>query len=240
MKTPLAQWEAQMEALVEGIFADQLQPHDITVRLIRALEDSAVGSRPPATHYIVRFNASDAERLLRERPALAEELAEALVQAAREAHFTLPRQPEIVILPDDDLKPRQMAVVPDVSFSDLSHTQGLIPPQPRSVRPPAVNISAFLIINGKRTLPLDQPLMNIGRRKDNQIILDDLSVSRSHAQLRLRFGKYMLYDLGSHSGTLVNGRRIQECVLQPGDVITLGGVQLIYGEGTISQVPGQE
>jgi hypothetical protein len=239
MKTPLAQWEAQMEALVEGIFADQLQPHDITVRLIRALEDSVVGSRPPATHYIVRFNTSDAERLLRERPALADELAEALVQAAREAHFTLPRQPEIAILPSDDLKPRQMAVVPDVSFSELSHTQGLTPP-PRTVRRPAVSIPAFLIINGKRTLPLDQPLMNIGRRKDNQIILDDLSVSRSHAQLRLRFGKYVLYDLGSHSGTLVNGRRIQECVLQPGDVITLGAVQLIYGEGTVSQVPVPE
>jgi len=55
-------------------------------------------------------------------------------------------------------------------------------------------------------------------------------VSRSHAQLRLRFGHYVVYDLGSTAGTFVNGQRIEECVLRPGDVISLGGVPVIYGE----------
>jgi hypothetical protein len=239
MKKPLAQLESQMESLVEGIFADQLQPPDITVRLARALEDSAAGGRLPVTHYIVRLSTSDAERLLAERPALADELAEALVQIAREAHYTLPRRPEIVILPGEDLKPRHVVVMPDTSSGDFAATQGLTPVP--HIRPhPAPNIAAFVIVNGKRTVPLDQPIINIGRRRDNQIILDDVTVSRAHAQLRLRFGKYMVYDLGSHSGTLVNGQRIQECVLQPGDVITLGNVQLIYGEGTVSQVPAVE
>ena len=239
MKKPLAQLESQMESLVEGILADQLQPPDITVRLVRALEDSATGGRLPVTHYLVRLNTADAERLLGGRPALADELADALVQAAREAHYTLPRRPEIVILPGDDVKPRQVVVTPDVNQADTSATQGLTP-VPHVRRQPAPTIAAFVIVNGKRTVPLDQAIMNIGRRKDNQIILDDITVSRSHAQLRLRFGKYMVYDLGSHSGTLVNGRRIQECVLEPGDVITLGHVQLIYGEGTVSQVPAVE
>jgi pSer/pThr/pTyr-binding forkhead associated (FHA) protein len=57
-------------------------------------------------------------------------------------------------------------------------------------------------------------------------------VSRRHAQLRLRFGRYTLYDLDSQSGTLVNGQPVQEWVLQPGDVMSLGGVNLIYTEDT--------
>jgi pSer/pThr/pTyr-binding forkhead associated (FHA) protein len=89
---------------------------------------------------------------------------------------------------------------------------------------------AFVILDGERTISLREPVLNLGRRLDNQIIVDDPRVSRSHAQLRLRFGHYVVYDLGSTGGTFVNGKRIEECVLRPGDVISLGGVPVIYGE----------
>ena len=85
-------------------------------------------------------------------------------------------------------------------------------------------------MDGRRTINLTGSVINIGRRLDNQIIVDDARVSRSHAQLRLRFGHYVVYNLGSTGGTFVNGRRVEECVLRPGDVISLGGVPLIYGE----------
>jgi pSer/pThr/pTyr-binding forkhead associated (FHA) protein len=44
----------------------------------------------------------------------------------------------------------------------------------------------------------------------------------------------VIYDLGSSGGTLVNGDRVSECLLQPGDVINLAGVQVIYGEDTLT------
>jgi pSer/pThr/pTyr-binding forkhead associated (FHA) protein len=75
-------------------------------------------------------------------------------------------------------------------------------------------------------------VVSIGRRFDNHIILDDSRVSRAHAQLRLRFGHYVVYDLSSTGGTFVNDKRVEECVLRPGDVISLGGVTMIYGEDT--------
>jgi hypothetical protein len=228
-----------VEALVEGIFANPLEPQDLILALTRALEDSTGGGRTPAAHYVVRLNPADVERLQQEYPALAANLAEALLQAAREAHLTLAHLPDIVLLPGEDIRPRALLVVADVNRAgDLSATQSLTPlPAAPATPPPAPAAGAFLILNGTRTVPLDQPVMNIGRRMDNDLILEDNRVSRIHAQIRQRFGRYMLYDLGSRGGTCVNGQRVVECVLQPGDVITLGGTQLIYGEGIISHVP---
>jgi pSer/pThr/pTyr-binding forkhead associated (FHA) protein len=87
-----------------------------------------------------------------------------------------------------------------------------------------------LIIEGRRHFPLDRTVVNVGRRLDNQLILDDPRVSRTHAQLRVREGRYVLFDLGSTSGTIVNGRRVHQHVLRPGDVITIAGTSIVYGE----------
>jgi pSer/pThr/pTyr-binding forkhead associated (FHA) protein len=89
---------------------------------------------------------------------------------------------------------------------------------------------AVLVLTGDRNIPLSQPVVNIGRRRDNDVILDHPGVSRHHAQLRLRFGRYMLFDLGSTRGTMVNGQPIREAVLQSGDVIRMADVTLIYVE----------
>jgi len=86
---------------------------------------------------------------------------------------------------------------------------------------------AYLIVNGQTYVPL-RSVTNIGRRRDNTIVLDDPRVSRHHCQLRYRFGAYVLYDLGSRAGTYVNNQRISEVVLQPGDVIALAGERLVY------------
>jgi pSer/pThr/pTyr-binding forkhead associated (FHA) protein len=98
---------------------------------------------------------------------------------------------------------------------------------------PAAALGASLVSGeDRRVIPLDREVVNVGRSRQNHVILDDQRVSRHHAQLRLRFGRYTLYDLDSRSGTLVNGQPVQEWVLQPGDVIALGDVNLIYTEDT--------
>ena len=60
--------------------------------------------------------------------------------------------------------------------------------------------------------------------------LDNALISRTHAQIRARHGRFMLFDLGSKSGTLVHGIAIKQHILRPGDVITIADVQLVYGE----------
>ena len=89
-------------------------------------------------------------------------------------------------------------------------------------------------MNGSTLLPLHLPVINLGRRHDNQIVIDDPRVSRSHAQLRAIRGHYLLFDLNSTGGTFINGIQITQLALKPGDVISLAGVQLIYGEEQLS------
>ncbi|GAA0930634.1 hypothetical protein GCM10009558_043740 [Virgisporangium aurantiacum] len=71
----------------------------------------------------------------------------------------------------------------------------------------------------------------IGRAPDNDIVLDDLQVSRYHAELLDTPGGLKLVDLGTHNGTFVNGRRLSEADLRPGDLLSFGRHQLVV-DGT--------
>ena len=88
----------------------------------------------------------------------------------------------------------------------------------------------FLIIEGVKVHPLNETVVNIGRRLENQLVIDDPRVSRNHAQLRAIKGRFVLFDLNSTGGTFVNGQRTSQTVLYPGDVISLAGVALIFGQ----------
>ncbi len=94
-------------------------------------------------------------------------------------------------------------------------------------RPPA-----FLIVDGKKVFIIEKDSFNIGRKKDNDIIIDSPHVSRHHANIRFIDNQYVLFDLESTVGTSVNGKRTQTAVLQAGDVISVGGVPVIFGMGT--------
>ncbi|MGD8849638.1 MAG: FHA domain-containing protein, partial [Anaerolineales bacterium] len=85
-------------------------------------------------------------------------------------------------------------------------------------------------VDGDRHFPLSRPVINIGRRLDNHLIIEDQRISRTHAQIRIRAGRFEIFDLNSSAGTLVNGRAVNHHILQPGDVIALADTRLVYGE----------
>jgi hypothetical protein len=67
----------------------------------------------------------------------------------------------------------------------------------------------------------------IGRHTSCDVVLGDLPVSRRHARLRFRDGRWILQDLESRNGTCVNGERVGRCELRPGDRIEIGPRRLI-------------
>jgi pSer/pThr/pTyr-binding forkhead associated (FHA) protein len=89
---------------------------------------------------------------------------------------------------------------------------------------------AFVVIDGVKVFPLTESVVTIGRRLGNTLVIDDVRVSRLHAQLRAINNRYVLFDLESSGGTFLNGRKISQAVVYPGDVISLAGVDLIYGQ----------
>ncbi len=75
---------------------------------------------------------------------------------------------------------------------------------------------------------LDQELVTIGRRPNNDLHIDNLAVSGSHAVVRTIGNDSFLEDLDSTNGTMVNGKPIKKHILQHGDVIELGKYQIRY------------
>lgn len=68
----------------------------------------------------------------------------------------------------------------------------------------------------------DRPPRVIGRGKDCEVVVPDLSVSRHHAQLLQEHGQVTIADLGSSNGTFVNGVLVASALLAPGDIVAVG------------------
>jgi pSer/pThr/pTyr-binding forkhead associated (FHA) protein len=97
---------------------------------------------------------------------------------------------------------------------------------------PTTNTSApeknvFLIINQQIT-SIQKSVTRLGRQLDNDIVFQETSVSRNHAEIRYEDDKYILYDQKSTAGTFVNGLKIDRCVLNSGDLISLATIQFMF------------
>jgi len=90
--------------------------------------------------------------------------------------------------------------------------------------------AAFLIVGGTKVYSLDHAVTNIGRRLDNHLVVDDPRVSRYHSQVRYARGRFIIFDLNSTGGTFVNGQRTTQSALYPGDVISLAGLPIVFGQ----------
>ena len=92
--------------------------------------------------------------------------------------------------------------------------------------------SAMLIIHrganrGARFL-LDSPETSIGRSGENNVLLDDVTVSRKHANIRRTGERFELIDLGSLNGTYVNNNSIARATLTSGDESQFGKFHMLF------------
>jgi len=160
-------------------------------------------------------------------PQAQAELAEGLAQALAQHGMELIQPPHVTLASDPTLTSKEIRAISWHSRDPLTFTALIeTPAEPTDALPPG----AFLVVGGKRHFPLTQSIVSIGRRLDNQLVLDDPHVSRSHAQLRSQRGKFVVVDLNSTGGTRVNGLVIRQHALRPGDVIDIAGIELVYGQ----------
>lgn len=91
--------------------------------------------------------------------------------------------------------------------------------------------------------PFTKPYVTVGGRKykiEEQCVIgrssactvcitNDKKISREHVKIEHCNGKWLLRDMGSHSGTKLNGAKVTEHVLKPGDIIELGSTTVKFG-----------
>lgn len=247
----LERLEAVASRVIEGwsarLFRAKLQPVQIAKRVIRAMEAHQTISLAKTfvpNSYLVSLSPADYAQFEQYKRSLERDLAEAVLGAARDRSFTLLAYPTVELEQDAELSPGDLRVacaLVDASGEEVpaneperlggvesGHTMILDRDALRAAKPRAPQ-GAIVAREGsvRREVPLTADPITVGRDPKNDIVLDDRRVSRRHAEIRLRLGRYTLYDLQSTNGTFVNGRRIAEMVLSDDDRITIGGAELL-------------
>jgi hypothetical protein len=247
LKEKLAKLEQGLQSLIEGgaarsfyILGDQVGLADHLLAAMKAgVELGTAGESLAPDSYTLAVHP-DYVQVLREDPTLLAGLAASLQQAGQAAGLSFRSAPQVRFAADPQVPPRQLRVEAKISRPDLDETSAL----PLGVDEPSPTLpeNAYLIVDGKQVFPLSRPVVTIGRRPDSHLVIEDLRVSRVHAQLRAMNGRYVIFDLDSTGGTFVNGKLQPSCALSPGDVISLAGVELIFGQdptGATGGYPGQ-
>jgi len=92
--------------------------------------------------------------------------------------------------------------------------------------------SALLVVkrgpNTGTRFVLDRPVTTAGRHPGSTIYLDDVTVSRRHAEFRMENGNFSVVDVGSLNGTYVNRQPVESAPLAGGDEIQIGKFRLVF------------
>ena len=234
----LDQLEAKIQKLVEdqlaGILPGIKLEDRVIQRLATAMRENIVqqkDDRAFAPNEFTLIVSTESSPMWKEQ-SIVNALKNIITTASRDVGLKFTTQPTITITTDETFSAEEIKVVASHKLEPMADTQGIQMSTTNDENEEGENIpeNAFLIIEGVKVHPLNEPVVNIGRRLENQLVIDDPRVSRNHAQLRAIKGRFVLFDLNSTGGTFVNGQRTSQTVLYPGDVISLAGVALIFGQ----------
>jgi Protein of unknown function (DUF3662)/Inner membrane component of T3SS, cytoplasmic domain len=212
----LDNFEKGLERAVNGAFAKTfksgLQPVEITSALRRELDTkAAVVSRDrilAPNKFSVRMAPTDFQRMSSLGPTLVDELTQLVQQHAAAQRYQFAGGISIALTEDRGLSVGMVQV-------DSTTVQG------------SVAWTPVLDINGKR-YPLVKSRTVIGRGSDADVTVDDTGTSRRHVEILWDGSRAKVRDLGSTNGSELNGSPVQEAVLEPDSVVTIGRTRIVF------------
>jgi pSer/pThr/pTyr-binding forkhead associated (FHA) protein len=102
-------------------------------------------------------------------------------------------------------------------------------------------VASLVVRSGSQagaTFALRSKITRLGRHPDSEIVLDDITVSRRHAEIERTDDGYVVRDIASLNGTYVNAARVDESTLRQGDELQVGKFRLVFFElGEVSSRP---
>jgi hypothetical protein len=212
--------ERRLERMVVGVFSrgsrTNIRPIELGRRLVREMDDQrsvdVQGRRVVPNHFSVQLSQKDFDSFADIDEVLRTELVEAAREYARSEgyHFLGPVAVELVV--DEEQKPGRFDVA-----ATLRQADDTAPKQSTLVLPSGEHVA------------LTDGTVTVGRLSESTIALNDQNVSRRHAEIRPNRQHYVVVDLGSTNGTMVNGVRIHgETVLSDGDIISFGSTYVRF------------
>jgi Protein of unknown function (DUF3662)/FHA domain len=210
----LQQFEQRLERLVEGVFAKAfrsgLQPVELGRRLVREMDlGRTVGVRGvlAPNHFSIAVGPADRERLAPIEQTLIRELIDAARQHVKDSGYRLPGPIEVTLQTDASLGKGAFRVAAQLAEGGP--------------------LASVVMADGTRIGVGDEPI-TLGRAVDCDVVLNDPTVSKRHAELRREGTDVLIVDLGSTNGTRVNGTGVRQRVLADGDEVRVGATVLNF------------
>lgn len=227
----LRDFERRLGNLVEGFFATTfrsgLQPVELAKRLLREMDAGrTVGVHEvwAPNHFVFALSPVDGEHFEQAEQALVTELKQVIRDAAAERGWGLVGPPEVEFEIDDNLSRGKFRC----EASLVEGEPEPVPPVPTGSHAGEASIVLLEDERPAKTFRIHKQVVTIGRLPDCDVVIADPGASRRHAAIRLEGGDYVLADLGSTNGTLLNDRPVREQVLAGGDRITIGTTELEF------------
>lgn len=185
--------------------------------------------------YEITLNPVDKEKISSLSQSLSDELIDYLKAKAEEQSFFFNGNLKVTLVESEEIKPAQFKVEShfseelDVTPEISENTQ--IFNNPFNLKSITQERAEITIIRGQEegmTFRLSNLPLYLGRRRANEIYIDDINVSRKHALVENINGKYYISDLDSLNGTFVNGEEISRKKLEDGDLLKVGTTLLRF------------
>lgn len=258
----MSKFESMMQGIVEGsfgrVFRSRLQPVELASKLTRAMDSNlqlGPEKRIAPNLYDVYLSQRDYAYFMSFSRSLAQQLADSLINVARERGYMLPSRPIVRFHEDDSMITGQTRIQTQVldprSLPDdtgqadggygVEETRSMSPAEAQDLArqvaqaqqvqaeplPPAW-LTLYRPARGK-PMPITQPVVHLGRHLSNDVVINDKRVSRYHAEVRYEHGQFVLYDLGSTNGVGINGVMTHQPVpLKNNDMVSVGSHEFIF------------
>jgi hypothetical protein len=233
--------EAKLEGLFQGSFSrtfkSKVQPVEIARKLAKEMQDNktvSISRTYVPNQYLVYLSSQDRDQFEGYEDGVLKELSDYLLETARSEGLALVTRPTVEFRTDDRLGLGEFGIQAmlvqqpederdEPVQADFGHTMVYsVDRSPRPLEAPPIADGRAMLVGGGRRVVLSGSRFVIGRSRDSDLTLDDPNVSRRHAELRREDGAWVVADLASTNGVKVNGRRVAEHRLIPGDEITVG------------------
>ncbi len=241
--------ETRLTRIVEGtfgkVFRTGVQPVELARRLVKEMDEHqqrTVRSVYVPNRYDVYLSRDDHRQLSQYAAALTTELSEYLTEHARRNGYALLTRPKVHLNLDRDLQLGRFGIAVKMEQAEDGDAPPIEMPEPIADDPgttvmppappaaPATTGGAFAAFGPDGPFPLSHARVRVGRGRANELVLHDASVSREHAELVRNDadGSWRVRDLRSTNGVTVNGEKVTEHALAPGDIVSFGTCEVRF------------